>query len=111
MPTRNVYLSESDLPLWEQATRVAQQRGQSLSSVIIAQLTAWIDQAPSDHVQLYTTPALPQHYVALKPDGTRWLLPCAPLSPEAWAAAEPYRGNYTLTRVVPVAIEQYYQPA
>ena len=65
---------------------------------------------PRKHTKLYWTDALPDHYIALKPDGSRWLIACAPMAPEVWQNARPYKGNYTLERVCPTAIERFYQP-
>lgn len=109
MPTRTIYISDTDLATWVDADQAAQELGLSLSSVVVAQLAAWLNNRDPNQVQLYTTPALPAHYVAAKPDGTYWLLPCAPMSPDVWANAKPYRGKYALTRVVPREIEKYYQ--
>lgn len=61
-------------------------------------------------IKLYWTDSLPEHYVAEDEDGEQWLIPVAPISPEAWERRKPYRGNYTLERVVPSAIEKFYQP-
>jgi hypothetical protein len=58
---------------------------------------------------LYATEALPRHLVAEDQHGALWLMPDAPLGPEAWAKRRPYRGNYTLTRM-PVAIARSYDP-
>jgi len=60
-------------------------------------------------IKLYWTDALPEHYVAEDDDGALWMIPCAPMGPEVWQSARPYRGNYTLERVVPQAIERFYQ--
>lgn len=61
-------------------------------------------------MKLYWTPALPEHYVAEKEDGSQWLLPVSPISPAAWAQAKPYNGNYTL-EPVPEHIARFYRAA
>jgi len=52
---------------------------------------------------IYWTPALPAHWVAEDATGARWLLPCNPITPEAWRRRAPYRGNYALEKAVPQA--------
>jgi hypothetical protein len=111
MPSRQVYISKADEPVYVEAERLAKARGLSLSTVITQQLKEWITRMTSTAVQLYWTNALPNHYVAIKPDGTRWLISCSPISPDVWISAKPYKGDYILDRVCPTAIERYYQPA
>ena len=65
----------------------------------------------SETIELYWTDALPEHYVAIDGDGSRWLIPVAPMSSEPWKRRKPYLGNYELQRVCPTAIERFYQPA
>lgn len=65
----------------------------------------------AQQIKLYVAQALPEHYIAQDEDGALWLIPCAPVSPAAWEARKPYRGNYTLERVRPTCVERFYQPA
>jgi hypothetical protein len=60
-------------------------------------------------LELYTTPALPDRYVAKDSTGQLWMVPAAPLSPEVWDRRTIYYGNYILTRCAEY-IERFYQP-
>lgn len=64
---------------------------------------------PKSTIKLYTTPALPVHYVAEDEAGDRWLIPVNPIGPDCWERRTPYLGNHTLRRV-PAYVETYYQP-
>lgn len=61
-------------------------------------------------IKLYHTDALPLHYVAERADGSRWIIPCEPASPEVWQDAKPYQGNYELHPVIPSNLAAVYDP-
>lgn len=106
---KSIYVSDEDGPLFERA----EQHGGSLSSVIVTALREFferIDGPPGLTIELYWTDALPEHYVARDSEGGQWLIPCVPMSPEAWEKRKPYRGNYELQRVAPLNIERFFQP-
>lgn len=110
MPSKMIYVADNDAALYEQADARAKAEGKSLSAVVSDLLRGWLAEAQQARVQLYYTDALPEHYVAIKPDGSRWIIACSPMGPEAWQGARSYRGNHILERVCPTAIERFYQP-
>ena len=61
-------------------------------------------------IKLYHTDALPLHYVAERADGSRWIIPCEPASPEVWQDAKPYHGQYKLQSVIPDKLAAVYDP-
>lgn len=65
---------------------------------------------PIPPIKLYWTDALPMHYVAADEAGEKWLIPVAPMGPDVWEQAKPYKGDHALARVRPTAIERCYQP-
>ena len=111
MANKTIYISDEDAPIYERADARAKVEGKSLSAAITELLRDWLAEADHGGTQLFWSEALPDHYVAIKPDGSRWVIVCSPISAEVWAEAKPYKGNASLERVRPKAIERFYQPA
>ena len=95
--------------------KIAKERGVRYNSVEellrqeIAQLTQAEVEGANLPITLYHTPALPLHYVAVKDDGSKWIILATVVGPKAWENASTYKGNYELEKL-PDYITRMYLP-